>query len=94
IELLLKAGARVDYYDPYVPVFHVGNNVFQPEPVALESTGLDAKTLSSADAVVIVTAHRNVDYAFVVEHARVLVDTANATKGLDQTKVTRLGAPN
>jgi hypothetical protein len=45
--------------------------------------------------VVIVTAHRErVNYRAVVAHAGLIVDTANATKGLGHAeKIVRLGAP-
>jgi UDP-N-acetyl-D-glucosamine dehydrogenase len=35
-----------------------------------------------ADAVVVVTDHKNVDYQRVVDHAALLVDTRNVTAGL------------
>jgi UDP-N-acetyl-D-glucosamine dehydrogenase len=36
--------------------------------------------LKSVDAVVISTAHKNVDYGFVVKHAKLVIDTRNATR--------------
>jgi UDP-N-acetyl-D-glucosamine dehydrogenase len=40
--------------------------------------------LSNADAVVIVTDHSAIDYQRVVDLARVVVDTRNATAGLSR----------
>jgi UDP-N-acetyl-D-mannosaminuronate dehydrogenase len=48
----------------------------------LESVPLAARALDEADLVLILTDHSDVDYAFVVEHARLLLDTRNATRGL------------
>ncbi len=95
IELLLKAGAQVRYHDPYVPTFHVGENVFYPERVQLDSVPLTPEVLRESDAVVIVTAHRQrVDYEMVVAHAPLVVDSANVTARLPHAQhVIRLGAP-
>ena len=95
IELLLGRGATVRYHDPYVPRFHVGNDVFRQEPTVLESVPLTDEALAAADCVVIVTNHRDLDYAHIVEHAQLIVDTRNATNHLSvgQGKVFRLGAP-
>jgi UDP-N-acetyl-D-glucosamine dehydrogenase len=95
IELLLSRGARVAYHDPYVPSFRVGGDVFCRESVTLESAALTEEELAAADCVIIVTDHRGLDYAHVVEHAKLVVDTRNATAGVSgrDDKVVRLGAP-
>jgi UDP-N-acetyl-D-glucosamine dehydrogenase len=95
IELLLSRGARVTYHDPYVPSFRVGGDVFCRESVTLESVALTEEELAAADCVVIVTDHRSLDYERVARHAKLLVDTRNATVGVSghEDKVVRLGAP-
>ncbi len=94
IELLMERGAQVRYHDPYVPEFHVGDDVFHHERVQLESIPLTVEAVRASDAVVIVTAHRAVDYKLVVEHALLIVDSANATKGLGRAEnIVRVGAP-
>jgi UDP-N-acetyl-D-glucosamine dehydrogenase len=67
IELLRKAGAEVAYHDPHVP----------------ELDGLPSAPLEPAayDCVAIVTAHTSIDYAKLVEEARIVVDFRNATTG-------------
>jgi UDP-N-acetyl-D-mannosaminuronate dehydrogenase len=45
---------------------------------------LNEDTLRGADLVLITTDHTDVDYQFIVDHSRVVVDTRNATK-----KITR-----
>ncbi|MFO7741266.1 MAG: nucleotide sugar dehydrogenase [Anaerolineae bacterium] len=95
IELLLTRGAAVCYHDPYVPRFHVGNDVFHRENVVLESVSLTDEEISAADCVVVVTGHQDVDYGRVVKRAERVVDTCNAVvdagEGLE--KVVRLGTP-
>ena len=95
IELLMLRGASVDYYDPYIPRFHVGGNVFRRELLWLESKPLSDDMLSSYDCVVIVTGHRTVDYVRVVNKAKLVVDSCNATAPVAQgrDKIVRLGAP-
>ncbi len=77
IQELWKRGAIVRYHDPYVASLRVGERV-------LESVPLDDLTVRYADAVVILTDHRVVDYKRVVELAQVVVDTRNATAGVVQ----------
>ena len=94
IELLLDAGATVEYYDPYVPVFQVGGNALYRGRVALRSVPL-AEGLAKADVVAIITGHSMVDYAEVVAHSLVVVNAVNATAALpdEANRIIRLGAP-
>ncbi len=78
IELLEARGAKVDYHDPHIPRIKKGRK----HDVKQTSIALTAKSLKEHDAVVIVTDHADVDYAMVVEHAPLVVDTRNATKGI------------
>jgi UDP-N-acetyl-D-glucosamine dehydrogenase len=50
--------------------------------MGMESVSLTPETLAACDAVLIVTDHTCVDYGLVVQHAPLVVDTRNATKGL------------
>jgi UDP-N-acetyl-D-glucosamine dehydrogenase len=76
VELLRNAGAHVSYHDPHVPEFD-----------GMRSAALDP---GAYDCVAIVTAHSAIDYADVVERARVVVDFRNATKGVVSEKVWKL----
>lgn len=69
-------GAEVVYYDPYVAAFNDHGLEMKGEPE------LTADLIQSADLIVITTAHTNVDYAFVQQHARFIFDTKNAAKGV------------
>jgi UDP-N-acetyl-D-glucosamine dehydrogenase len=94
IELLLKRGAHVSYSDPYVPRYRVGRDVFFRDERWLESLDLTDGVLAAADCVVIVAGHQAVDYAQVVQQARLVVDTRNVTLGLrGSARVVRVGAP-
>ena len=55
------------------------------------SLPLTPGTLSEADMVLIATDHSDTDYDFIVQHAKVVLDTRNATKNVaDRSKVTLL----
>jgi len=45
--------------------------------------------LEQYDAVVIVTDHSCYDYAQIVEQAQLVIDTRNATQGIDSPKIVR-----
>ena len=48
-----------------------------------KSSPFSSDTLSDYDAVVILTDHRAVDYELLASHARLIVDTRNAMRGMD-----------
>ncbi len=78
IQLLQKAGANVDYHDPHVPEFDGMRSVdYEPE---------------AYDGVVIVTAHKAIDYDDLVGRAQIVVDLRNATgrNGTGNGKVWKL----
>ncbi len=85
IELLQQRGASVDYHDPYFPRLHK----MRHHDFKLASVQLTPQALSDYDAVVIATDHSSIDYGEVVRHARLVVDTRNATRGIlhDREKI-------
>lgn len=94
LELLSERGARVSYHDPYVPHFRVGDSVFHRTALTLDSAALTPETVRGADVCVIITGHRNVDYAMVLENAACVVDTTSITHALPhRAHVYRLGTP-
>ena len=72
LRLLQAQGAVVSFHDPYIE--RVKENDHE-----LTGVPLTAETLAAADAVVIVTDHRVIDWQLVVDHAEIVVDTRNAT---------------
>jgi UDP-N-acetyl-D-glucosamine dehydrogenase len=81
IELLQKEGAHVSYHDPYFPFIGKGRKYdLQMKRVELENLG-------QYDCVLIVTDHSDYDYRRIVAEAQLVVDTRNATKGIESTKI-------
>jgi len=78
IEKLQRLGAEVSYHDPYVPEIRLEAN-----DERMRSVDLKDETVSRADCLVIITDHRKIDYAWLVERAQLLVDTRNTTRDLD-----------
>ncbi len=85
--ILVDKGAEVIYHDSHCPVFKLDGSGY------VESAPLTEELLKEMDCVVITTDHTAVDYQTVVDHAKLVIDTRNATKGLKNTaeKVLRLG---
>jgi len=83
IELLREKGADVAYNDPYFPTVGQGRHY------ALNMTNTPLENLEQYDAVMIVTDHSSYNYRAIVEQAKLVVDTRNATKGIDSPKIVR-----
>jgi UDP-N-acetyl-D-glucosamine dehydrogenase len=83
IELLQKEGAQVSYHDPYFPFIGKGRKY------DLQMKRSELEKLGEYDCIVIVTDHSDYDYHRIVGEARLVVDTRNATKGIDSPKVVR-----
>jgi UDP-N-acetyl-D-glucosamine dehydrogenase len=82
MDLLRRRGANLAYHDPYVPVIDA-NGAREP-PASMQSVELAPDRLAAFDAAVIITDHAAVDYRMVVEHCPLVVDTRNATRGLER----------
>ena len=71
IRLLQEKGGEIYFHDPYIT---------DAEIVGLSYTELNDRILRWADCVVITTNHTCYDYANIVEHAPMVVDSRNATR--------------
>jgi UDP-N-acetyl-D-glucosamine dehydrogenase len=71
MELLQAKGARIDYADPWVPVFPK----MREHHFDLCSVDLTSDSIASYDAVLLATNHDVFDYDMIQQHARLIVDT-------------------
>ena len=87
IALVAERGAEVRFHDPHVPSFRDATGA------AYEATPLD-DLLDWADAIVVVTQHRDIDWATVYDRADLVVDTVDSSHGRStrERQVLRLGA--
>jgi UDP-N-acetyl-D-glucosamine dehydrogenase len=81
MELLLHKGALVTYNDPHIP--RLPRMRHYPE-LQMDSQPLTAEYLASQDCVLVVTDHTAYDWPWVVAHARLVVDTRNATRNVTE----------
>jgi len=80
LKFLLARGAVVTYNDPHVPALPRMRHY--PDLPAMHSQDLTPAYLGAQDCVLIATDHSAYDYDFIVEHAVLVLDTRNATKGV------------
>ena len=83
IELLRARGAIVAYNDPYFPTVGRGRHY------DLNMTSAPLDNLAQYDAAIVVTDHSSYDYPAIVEQSQLVVDTRNATRGIDSAKIVR-----
>lgn len=77
MQLLKERGAMLDYNDPYFPQLHKMRHYNYEN---MKSVPLTPHSLGSYDAVVIATDHSSYDYPTIVDAAKLVIDTRNATR--------------
>jgi len=80
---LQHEGAQVSYHDPYFSFIGKGRKY------DLQMKRTELEQLGQYDCIVIVTDHSDYDYKTIVRESQLVVDTRNATKGIDSPKVVR-----
>jgi UDP-N-acetyl-D-glucosamine dehydrogenase len=80
IGLLQKKGAVVEYHDPYIPHVHHEYDGWQ-----MDSVKDMMKSVKEADAVIIITNHKEYDYQAIIESAKFIFDSRNATGKLGKS---------
>jgi UDP-N-acetyl-D-glucosamine dehydrogenase len=83
IEMLQQEGAVVSYNDPFFP------SVGRGRKYNLNMNSQPLKDLDGYDCALIVTDHTSYDYARIVEESQLVVDSRNATRGLQSEKIVR-----
>lgn len=83
IELLQRAGAQVEYNDPYIPTIGRGRKY----NLNMRSVSLD--DVGKYDCVVILTDHSAYDYPSIVRDSQLVVDTRNAACSIVSDKIVR-----
>lgn len=81
IEELQHRGAQVFYNDPYFPTVGRGRKY------NLHMTRTPLDNLGQYDCILIVTDHSDYDYKRIVRESQLVVDTRNATRGIQSEKI-------
>lgn len=76
MELLQAKGAIVDYTDPHVPVFPT----MRGHHFDLSSVEITEEKIAEYDMLLLATDHSKFDYAFLQQHAKLIVDTRGIYK--------------
>ncbi len=71
MDLVIKKGGVVSYYDPYIP------SVKTPEGNQLQSVRELLEEMKNSDCVVLATNHSFFNYAMIEEHSQLIVDLRN-----------------
>src|SRR5690349_5752871 len=79
MRLLEQDGAEVVFHDPYIPSYREDGHTHS-------GVALTKDELQRADAVVIVTNHKSIDYQMLMDHAGLVVDSRNAMAKAVKTK--------
>ena len=89
MRLLTDKGAILSYNDPLVPALRLGGSV-------LKSIDASREEIAKHDCVIILTDHSAYDFEKIVEAAKLIIDTRNATKDLHvyKDRIIKLGAGN
>lgn len=74
IEILLREGADVDFFDPYIPKFRAHGKEY------VGIADISPEVISSYDIVFVAAAHTNVDYDMIEQNAKAIFDSKNAMK--------------
>lgn len=74
IDLIAERGGDVSYSDPFIPETYP----VRRHNIALSSAVLTKKTVAEYDAIVISTAHSDIDYKLLAQEGKLIVDTRNA----------------
>jgi UDP-N-acetyl-D-glucosamine dehydrogenase len=83
IEMLQHTGAKVHYNDPFFPTVSSGRKY----DLQMHSTSLE--DLGRFDCVVIVTDHSIYNFGEIVAQSKLVVDSRNATRSIDSSKIVR-----
>lgn len=73
--MLLETGADLIIHDPFISSVTVAGKNFDTIPLTQE-------VVETSDLVIITTDHTGIDYVWLVQHARRVLDTRNATKDI------------
>ena len=89
MRMLSEKGAMLAYNDPFVATLRINGNT-------LKSIELTPANIQSQDCIIILTDHTAYDFPNILAVSKLVIDTRNVTKDLQQfkDKIVKLGAGN
>src|SRR5438874_1136306 len=88
IEKLEHLGAEVDYNDPHVPSTHRMRHY----DLQMKSVALSRESLVGYDCVLVAAHHAAYDWQMIADHAKLIVDTRGALRGVSGKRDHIVGA--
>lgn len=89
---LMRKGAQVDYFDPFISEFSIEAENFMidnQERLIIKSIKNGMEKVKNYDIVIILCGHSGFDYEDLAKHAAIVVDTRNAIKSRELKNVYR-----
>jgi UDP-N-acetyl-D-glucosamine dehydrogenase len=83
ISILQKKNIAVSYHDPLIPYLKLNG-------IDLKSAMLNRSVLRRFDCVVIATDHSNINYGLILKNSKLIFDSRNVYKGINNEKVVKL----
>jgi UDP-N-acetyl-D-glucosamine dehydrogenase len=84
---LLRKGAIIDYFDPYIPELQLKDG-FLKRSVILKSVKYTPRILKNYDLILILTDHSGFNYDELAKNSKLVVDTRNAIKSRKHKNIT------
>ena len=84
IKQLHRFGADIVYNDDFIPTISISKDI------TFESTKLNSINFNDYDCVAIITNHSYYDINDVVNQSKLVVDTRNATKGINKSSIFKI----
>jgi nucleotide sugar dehydrogenase len=84
LKLLREDGAEVSYHDPFVPAF-------EENGLSMQGVPLTDQVVRDSDLVIVLSDHTCIDYRWLAENAKHVLDTRNAMRNVsEREKITLL----
>jgi UDP-N-acetyl-D-glucosamine dehydrogenase len=83
MQLLIARGAKLDYNDPFFPSLHKMRHYDYSQ---MRSVDINPQSLASYDCVLVATDHSSYDYQQIVDAAKLVVDSRNATRHVKKNR--------
>lgn len=83
INHLQDQGARVNYFDPFIPYLKI-------DDIDIRGEEITKKNIKEFDCIIIVTQHSKVDYKFIKDNAKLIFDTRNVYKDVNAKNIVGL----
>ena len=81
MEKLLRLGASVSFYDPFIPVIRPSRE--HSHWSGTRSIEWTKESLEEFDVCLIATAHKQINYWELGQWSKLVIDTRNAMKGIE-----------